>query len=315
MNEEYKIGIVVKSTGSWHLVKHNNKVYSCKIRGKLRTKGYRTTNPVAVGDNVKFIVVDKQTSVITEIINRKNCILRQATNLSKSTHIIACNIDQVFVMATIKSPQTMLEFIDRFLVTAEAYQIPAKIIFNKTDIYNKHDLEKLDEINHIYKKIGYDVFNISVKKNINLDIIKQVLKDKTSLISGNSGVGKSTLLNKISPGLNLKIADISEKYKTGKHTTTYAQMFELFFGGYVIDTPGIKAFGTNFIEKDIIAHNFPEIFTFSQNCKYHNCKHIDEPGCAVKEAFENGSIAFSRYKSYLKMVLDDNNKYRKDFFQ
>ncbi len=314
MIKDEKCGIVVKSTGSWYKVVTGHEVYNCKIRGKLRVKGFDSTNPVAVGDNVKFILQEDNSGVITEILDRKNCIVRQSTNLSRKTHLIACNIDQAAIVVSLKNPQTPLEFIDRFLVSCEVYEIPAKIIFNKIDIYDDEELTQLEELTDVYEKIGYECYHTSAKEEINLDLIENLLKDKTTAFAGNSGVGKSTLLNVISPNLNIKTAEISEKYKTGKHTTTFAEMHTLIFGGYVVDTPGIRAFGTSFIEKDLIAQNFPEMFDLLGQCKYYNCRHIDEPGCAVKEAFERGEIAFSRYKSYLSMMLEDDSKYRIDPF-
>jgi len=310
MNETIKKGVVIKSTGSWHSVRDDNGIYNCKIRGKLRTEGYKSTNPVAVGDFVNFFIQDDGVGIITDIVERKNCIVRQSTNLSKQTHLIACNLDQAVIIVSLRHPETPLEFIDRFLVSSEAYQIPAVIVFNKTDLYSEVDLQQLNELTELYTGIGYECFNISVKNNDNLELIIELLKDKTSALAGNSGVGKSSLINAISPNLNLKTSDVSNKYKTGKHTTTYAEMFELSFGGFVVDTPGIRAFGTSFIEKEIIAHNFPEMFELLGNCKFHNCQHIDEPGCAVKNAFDEGEIAYTRYKSYISMMLNDDDKYR-----
>jgi ribosome biogenesis GTPase len=314
MTKGDKQGVVVKSTGSWYKVVTESEVYNCKIRGKLRVKGFDSTNPVAVGDKVLFFLQEDKTGVITDILERKNCIVRQSTNLSRKTHLLACNIDQAIIVVSLKNPETSTEFIDRFLVSSEVYEIPAKIIFNKIDIYSEVELQKLDELQEVYTRIGYECFAVSAKQKTNFNQIIKLLKDKISAMAGNSGVGKSTLLNALSPDLNIKTAEISEKYKTGKHTTTFAEMHKLSFGGYVIDTPGIRAFGTSFIEKDLIAQNFPEMFDLLGHCKFYNCKHIDEPGCAVKDAFERGEIAFSRYKSYLSMMFEENSKYRNDPF-
>jgi len=218
-------------------------------------------------------------------------------------------------VVSLKSPSTPIEFIDRFLVSTETYEIPAKIIFNKIDIYDEAEIKLMKELIKTYEKIGYKCFQISSSENIGLEEIKKLLKDKISALAGNSGVGKSTLINKICPGLNLKTAEISNKHNTGKHTTTFAEMHLLSFGGYVIDTPGIKAFGTSFIDKETISHNFPEMFNLLGKCKYYNCIHIDEPDCAVKKAFENGEISFTRYKSYLSMMLEEGGKHRKDFYE
>ncbi len=309
---EEHIGIVLKSTGSWYTVQENDKIYSCKIRGKLRVKGYKSTNPVAVGDKVKFYLLDDGTGVINEILDRKNCIVRQSTNLSRREHLIACNVDQAVIVVSLKDPATPVEFIDRFLVSTEIYDIPAKIIFNKIDIYGDEENELLEELSETYEKIGYKCFHVSAQTGENLEAVRNLLKDRISALAGNSGVGKSTIVNKISPGLNIKTAEISQKYHTGKHTTTFAQMYKLSFGGYVIDTPGIRAFGLDFVEKDLIAQNFPEMFSLLGKCKYYNCKHIDEPGCAVKQAVEEGKIAFSRYKSYLSIMIENSSKYRSD---
>jgi len=304
-------GIVLKSTGSWYKVKSkDNKIFDCQIRGKIRTQAIKSTNPVSVGDFVLFIIMEDGTGLIQDIKPRKNYIVRQSTNLSKKKQVLASNIDQAIIVVSLRDPETPTEFIDRFLLSTEVYEIPAKIIFNKIDIYNKLDLEKLDELINTYERIGYNCFKISAKEEQNISEIIELLKDKTSVLAGNSGVGKSTLINKVSPNLFLKTEEISEKYRTGKHTTTFTEMHELIFGGYIIDTPGIRAFGIDFIEKDLIAHNFPEMFNLLGKCKYYNCKHIDEPGCEVKKAIERGEISYSRYRSYLSMMLEEKNKYR-----
>lgn len=304
-------GLVLKSTGSWYKVKTDTgEIIQCKLRGKIRKLGIKSTNPVAVGD---FVYVSKQqdgTGIINKIKERRNYIIRQSTNLSKKTQIIASNIDQAVIVVSLVDPETPTEFIDRFLVSTEVYEIPAKIIFNKIDLYSKYDLDKLKELTDVYQKIGYQCYTVSALKSEDFGEIISLFKDKISVLAGNSGVGKSTLINKISPNLNLKTAEISEKYRTGKHTTTFAEMHETSFGGYIIDTPGIRAFGIDFIDKDLIAQNFPEMFNLLGKCKYYNCKHIDEPGCAVKEAFERGEIAYSRYRSYVSMMLEQTSKYR-----
>ncbi len=315
MLNQKNTGIVYKSTGSWYLVKHNNDLIQCKIRGKLRTHGFRTTNPVAVGDNVEFVVQKDGVGIILNLIDRKNCIIRQSTNLSKKNHIIAANVNQALLIVSLNSPATPIEFIDRFLVSSEVYQVPAKIVFNKTDIYTEEDNKQLDNLVDTYTEIGYECFKISVAERKNIDQIKNILKDKTSVLIGNSGVGKSSLINLINPGHALKVKEISDKYKTGKHTTTFAEMFDLETGGRIVDTPGIRAFGLGFLENEDVAHNFPEMFNLLQKCKYHNCLHIDEPKCAVKEAFEDGQIAYSRYKSYINIMLEEDEKYRKDMYQ
>lgn len=313
MSNETISGKIYKTTGSWHLVHTEYGIFNCKIRGKLRIKDFDSTNPVAVGDFVEIEPQDKNTGVITNIQDRKNCIIRQSTNLSKQIHLIACNVDQAMLIVTLAEPQTPVEFIDRFLVSCEIYKVQPIIAFNKIDIYTDKELAQMDELLETYDKIGYQTVWISVAKKINLDKIVNILKNKTTAISGNSGVGKSSLINTISPNLNIKVDTISPKYKTGKHTTTYAQMYDLDFGGQIIDTPGIKAFGLAFVEKELIAQNFPEMFAHLGYCKYHNCQHIDEPNCSVKEAYQRGEIAYSRYKSYLNIMLDQDEKYRKDF--
>jgi len=305
-----KTGIVIKSTGSWFFVRHENSIVQCKIKGAFRMKGMKATNPVAVGDRVDFDIVDSNTAVITHLHDRKNYIVRKAINLSKQVHVIAANIDQVFLMATIVFPVTTTTFIDRFLATAEAYRIPARIIFNKTDLYTDEQHQQLDKLVSVYTKIGYDCISASVTENRNIDVIKQMLKDKVSMISGHSGVGKSALIKLIDPSLEIKIGELSEYHKSGKHTTTFSEMFELRDVGYIIDTPGIKAFGMVDMKTDPISHYFPEMFKHSKNCQYANCTHTHEPQCAVKVAIENGEISVSRYESYLSMLFDDEGKYR-----
>ena len=306
-------GLVVKSTGSWYYVKDNDGgIWSCKIKGTFRIKGIKSTNPVAVGDRVDFKPIEEgeNEGLITQLYDRKNYIIRKATKLSRESHIIASNIDQAIVMATLTYPETYTLFIDRFLVTAEAYRIPAKIIFNKTDLYDDQLMEKLNNLIEVYQDAGYECFKISVTNEENLDVIKNLLKDKFSVISGNSGVGKSTLINKLKPDASLKTARISNYHKAGKHCTTFAEMIDLPFGGAIIDTPGIKGFGLVDMYKEEIYHYFPEIFNASFGCKFHNCTHTHEPGCHVKELVENGEINTTRYDNYLRIMEDNEEKYR-----
>lgn len=302
-----KKGVVIKSTGSWYLVKQEDgKEVSCKIRGKLRLDGIKSTNPVSVGDIVRLDDDD----VIVDIEPRKNYIVRKSPNLSKQSHIIAANVDQAIIVVTINYPITTTVFIDRFLAAAEAYRIPVSIIFNKTDRYNEEQLKELKELQGVYENIGYPTYRISAKKDEEFDTIIELLKDKVTVIAGHSGVGKSTLINRLQPGINLKTTEISDSHQSGKHTTTFAEMHALSFGGYIIDTPGIRGFGLYHVEKEEIYHFFRELFSVAEKCRYNNCMHINEPGCAVKEAVKSGDIAPSRYNSYLNLYIDDNGKYR-----
>jgi ribosome biogenesis GTPase len=305
-------GVVLKSTGSrYKILFGEGIVLECSIKGKLRIKELRTTNPIAVGDNVMFELDKKNNSgIITEVLDRRNYILRKASNLSKHSQIIAANIDQVFLMITIILPETPVEFIDRFLITAEAYRVPAKIIINKTDLYGTDEMEKLEYLEAMYNKIGYECIRLSLYDKTNLEVLKLLMKDKISLISGNSGVGKTTLLNFFNPALNLKTAEISDYHKQGKHITTFPEMHQMPFGGYVIDTPGIRGFGVVDMERNEIYHFFREIFKISKECRFYNCLHLDEPGCAVRSAVEKGEIDFLRYRSYLNIIEGDNRKYR-----
>lgn len=305
-------GVVIKSTGRhYKVLTEAGDIYDCTIRGKLRTREFEITNPVAVGDNIIFTKEpEKGVGVIKEVLDRRNYILRKASNLSKQSQIIAANIDQALLMITIVLPETPVEFIDRFLITAEAYRVPAKIIINKMDLYKEDDLEKLGYIQSMYEKIGYECIRLSLKENQNMDQIVALLKDKTSLISGNSGVGKTTLLNTLHPGLDLKTGEISDYHKQGKHITTFPEMHRMPFGGFVIDTPGIRGFGIVDMERNEIYHFFREIFAVSKDCRYNNCLHLDEPGCAVVEAVKKGDIDFLRYRSYLNIMEGDNRKYR-----
>lgn len=310
------VGIVYKSTGSWYTVKSENSVfYNCKIKGKFRIKGIKSTNPVAVGDRVHFEVEtigDDTIGIIHKIENRKNYIIRKSVNLSKQTHIIAANLDQVFLLVTLNNPPTYPVFIDRFLITAEAYEIPAVLLFNKVDTYSSEETDEIKFLAALYRKIGYTCIGISAVTGKNVDTIKEMMIGKTSMFSGHSGVGKSTLVNAIEPTLDIKTKKISEQHLQGQHTTTFAEMFDLSFNARIIDTPGIKGFGIVDMEKEEIGNYFPEFFKLKQGCKFNNCIHIDEPKCAVKDALETGDIAWSRYQSYLQMVKGEDENYRVD---
>ena len=304
--------MVVKTTGSWYRVKtEDGNLTECKIKGKFRQMGIRSTNPVAVGDQVYFIMQENQkTGLIISIDERKNYIARKASNLSKYSQIIAANIDQAILMISLREPETLIEFIDRYLVTAQAYRIPVILLFNKIDLYSTGDRKKMAQLKSIYMKIGYPCLEISLKEETNLNEIKGMIRGKISLLSGNSGVGKSSFINKLNTSFNISTSEISSYHKSGKHTTTFVEMYPLENGGYIIDTPGIKGFGVVHIEKDEIYHFFPEIFQFSKKCKYYNCKHLNEPDCAVLNAVKNGEISLSRYQSYLNLFLDPDLKYR-----
>jgi ribosome biogenesis GTPase len=305
-------GIVIKSTGShYRVLNGNGEITDCVVRGKFREKNIRTTNPVAVGDNVRFTLEpDSNTGIITELLDRRNYILRKATNLSKEFQIIAANVDHLFLMITIILPETPVEFIDRFLMTAEAYRIPATIIINKTDLYGEAETQRMEYLQSLYTRIGYECLRLSIIKNRGVGIIKTRMKGKINLVAGNSGVGKTTLINKLNPSLNLKTEAISDYHKQGKHVTTFPEMHPLPFGGFVIDSPGIRGFGVIDMEKNEIYHFFPEIFRISKECRFYNCLHLDEPGCAVRDAVETGAIDPLRYRSYLNILNDNNRKYR-----
>lgn len=305
-------GIVIKSTGSWYVVRLENGTHvDARIQGKFRIKGIKTTNPLAVGDLV-ILKEDENNYVITEILERKNYIIRKSINLSKRSHIIAANIDQAFLVVTLAQPQTFTGFIDRFLITAEAYHIPTIILFNKVDVYSTEELEKLTDLKNAYTKIGYKCLDVSATQNINIDQVKSLMANKTSMVSGHSGVGKSTLLNCIEPDLNLKTSEISESHLQGKHTTTFAEMFELSFGGYIIDTPGVKAFGLIDFDKNELSHYFLEMRKRLNDCHFNNCQHINEPKCAIKEAVAKGEIEEFRYNNYLSMYNDDQEESYRD---
>lgn len=310
-------GLVTKSTGSRYFVQCDNEEFECRIKGKLRIKGIRTTNPVSVGDIVYFEPQNETSEsgrplgIISRLKDRKNYIIRRSVNLSKESHIIAANIDQAFILATVNYPVTMLNFIDRFLVTAEAYNIPAVLVFNKIDLYNEAEMDKVNQWFGIYHEIGYKCIATSAKTGQGMDELETIMKDQISVFGGYSGVGKSSLINYIDPNLNLKTSILSIANNAGKHTTTFSEMFKLNIGGYIIDTPGIRSFGMIDMKNDDVSHYFPEIFKVSEQCRFNNCKHTHEPDCAVKNAVENGEIAISRYESYLSIQNDDEDeKYR-----
>jgi ribosome biogenesis GTPase len=305
-------GIVIKSVGSrYKVMLGTDQIINCSIRGKLRVREVRTTNPVAVGDHV-YVEIEKEgkAGIITEVLERKNYILRKASNLSKESQIIAANIDQLLLMVTVTMPQTPSEFVDRFLATAEAYSTPSVIIINKTDLYNSDELDIMEHLISVYSAIGYECLRLSVSTGSGLERLREIMKDKISLIGGNSGVGKTTLINILDPSLNLKTEEISTYHKQGKHVTTFPEMHRLPFGGFAIDTPGIRGFGVVDMERNEIYHFFPEIFRVAKGCRFHNCLHLDEPGCAVREAVDMKKIDLSRYKSYVSILNDDNSKYR-----
>ncbi|HET8838176.1 MAG TPA: ribosome small subunit-dependent GTPase A [Flavobacteriaceae bacterium] len=318
-------GTVYKSTGSWYLVKTDSEFsegdfYECRIKGKFRMQGIKSTNPVAVGDRVVFDVEKDNESqngkfgVIKKILERENYIIRKSVNLSKQTHIIAANIDMVFLLVTLNNPPTFTTFIDRFLVTAEAYHINAVLLFNKIDTYSEEELNEIKYLAHVYRKIGYTCIGISAVTGKNVEQVKELMRGKTSMFSGHSGTGKSTLINKIEPSLDLKTAKISDQHLQGQHTTTFAEMYDLDFGARIIDTPGIKGFGVVDMEKEEVGDYFPEFLALKPKCKFNNCLHLKEPNCAVKEALDNDEIAFSRYKSYLQILEGEEENYRKDIY-
>ena len=309
-------GIVYKSTGSWYSVKAQDQLfYECRIKGKFRIQGIKSTNPLAVGDVVDFDLETSNntlTGVISSIHPRKNYIVRKSVNLSKQTHIIASNIDQVFLLVTIENPPTFTSFIDRFLATTEAYSIKAVILFNKVDVNNSASNNIVKKLRTLYEGIGYQCLIISAKTGENIDSVKKLMTAKTSMFAGHSGVGKSTLVNSIEPVLKIKTKEISDQHKQGQHTTTFAEMFDLSFDAQIIDTPGIKGFGVVDMEPAELDNYFPELFALKQSCKFNNCLHLHEPNCAVKEAIENNIVAESRYKSYKQILEGDEEHYRTD---
>lgn len=310
--------LIIKNTGSWYVARTaDGTEIDCKIKGNFRLKGIRSTNPIAVGDRVNISVNESGTAFITDILPRKNYIIRRASNLSKESHILASNLDQALLIVTLFHPTTSLTFIDRFLATAEAYRVPAIIVINKIDLLTEpEDIELLDAVSYLYKSIGYKVVTTSAKTGDGIDALRSLLRSKTTLISGNSGVGKTTLINDLIPGLDLRTAAISEVHDTGTHTTTFSEMFQLpgDDGGYLIDTPGVRGFGTIEMDEYEASHFFPEIFKIGADCRFNNCTHTHEPHCAVIKALEEGLIAQSRYTSYLSILEDSNpDKYRKPY--
>lgn len=310
------VGVVYKSTGSWYTVKtENGEFFECRIKGKFRIQGIKSTNPIAVGDVVKFKIEqlgDDTVGTIHRIEDRKNYIIRKSVNLSKQTHIIAANLDQVFLLVTLNNPTTYTIFIDRFLATAEAYDIPAILLFNKIDTYNQEELVEVKYLASLYRDVGYTCIGISAKARQHVDKVKALMIGKTSMFAGHSGAGKSTLVNALEPELELKTAEISEQHLQGQHTTTFAEMYDLSFGARIIDTPGIKGFGIVDMEKEEIGDYFPEFFALKGECKFNNCLHLDEPECAVKEALEKEEVAWSRYRSYVQMITGEEENYRVD---
>jgi len=303
-----KQGIVIKSTGSrYRVLDDEGNIHECVLKGIFRVSGARTTNPVAVGDRV---TIDEKESLITALSPRRNYIIRKASNLSRESQIIAANIDQAFLMISVKMPSTPVVFIDRFLATAEAYRIPASILINKADLYGNEEIAIALRIKDVYQKIGYPVFIFSATEDESIDQIAELLSNKTTLVAGNSGVGKSTLLNRLNPSLTLRTGPISDYHQQGRHITTFPEMHPLPGGGYVIDTPGIRGFGVIDFDRYEIYHFFPEIFRASPGCRFYNCLHLNEPGCAVRDAVAANKIEPWRYKSYVSMMLEDNDKYR-----
>lgn len=312
-----KRGVVIKSTGSWYRVLDTeHRYWECRIKGKLRMAGIESTNPVSVGDEIEFEKEGDDKGVIKNILPRKNYIIRKSVNLSKRSHILAANIDRVYLMVTLVAPQTQPGFIDRFLVTAEAYHIPVTILFNKMDLYEKEDLDVVQNFISIYEKAGYDCRQIAATDPKTIDFLREEIKGNKVMFGGHSGVGKSTLINALDSNLHLKTGSISIQNLSGQHTTTFAEMFELQTGGFVIDTPGIRAFGLINFEKEDLSHYFPEMRDVLQKCKFNNCQHLNEPSCAVKKAVEDGLIHESRYASYVSMMnSDDDETYRKDVYK
>lgn len=307
-------GLVIKNTGSWYIVRPEgtSDELRCKVKGNFRLKGIRTTNPVAVGDKVEFVSAPDGSGFITGIEPRHNYIIRRASNLSKESHILASNLDQALLVVTLFHPTTSTTFIDRFLATAEAYRIPVIIAINKVDLLQGDDeaLEYLTLVERLYSSIGYKVVTLSAATGEGVDLLRSLLQEKTTLVAGNSGVGKSTLINRLVPGAALRTGEISSQHDTGMHTTTFSQMLDLPGGGFLIDTPGVKGFGTIDFDRHEVGHFFPEIFHESRDCRYGDCTHTHEPGCAVRRAVEEHRISQSRYDSYLSILNEDADKYR-----
>lgn len=313
-------GLVIKNTGSWYMVKVDQKdglgnqaqpLLPCKVKGNFRLKGIRTTNPVTVGDRVTVVPNSDGSAFITKIEERRNYIIRRASNLSKQAHILASNLDNVILIITVAHPVTSTTFIDRFLATAEAYRVPTTLVINKKDLYDADEMQYAENLAYLYKYIGYDVKNVSVSTGEGMEEIKELLKDKITLLSGHSGVGKSSFINAILPDQKIRTAELSDVHDQGMHTTTFSEMYELPDGGYIIDTPGIKGFGTIEFSKEETSHYFREIFKISEDCRFNNCTHTHEPGCAVRAALEDHRISQSRYDSYLSILEDENEgKYR-----
>ncbi len=308
------LGLVIRCTGSWHVVRTDDgRLFRCKVRGNFRLRGMHSTNPVAVGDHVELQPSTDGTALITELCDRRNYIVRKPSNLSKQSHVIAANLDQVLLMATVAHPETSTTFIDRFLATAEAYRIPTLIVFNKTDLYDGDETQYMQALIQLYRSIGYECHAISALAPTAPPDLVHSLQGKTTLLSGNSGVGKSTLLNTLSPNVRAKTADISAAHDRGMHTTTLSEMFDLPFGGSIIDTPGIKGFGTYDMKKEEISHYFRDIFTIGADCRFHNCTHTCEPDCAVLRALQESRLALTRYNSYLSMLQGDDKYRGKDY--
>lgn len=309
-------GTVYKSTGSWYTVKAEDGLfYECRIKGKFRLQGIKSTNPIAVGDKVVFKLQtkdEKTQGIINEIEERENYIVRRSVNLSKRTHILASNIDQLFLVITLNNPPTFTAFIDRFLVTAEAYEIKTVLLFNKIDTYSDNEILEIKFLADLYRNIGYECLGISAKTGKNLDKLKSLMEGKVSIFAGHSGVGKSTLVNALEPGLEIKTKEISEQHMQGQHTTTFAEMYDLSFDAKIIDTPGVKGFGVVDMDKEELSDYFPEFFKLKEHCKFNNCLHLKEPGCAVKEGLENGELAWSRYRSYIQILEGEDENYRTD---
>jgi ribosome biogenesis GTPase / thiamine phosphate phosphatase len=312
-------GTVYKSTGSWYTVKAEDGLfYECRIKGIFRMQGIKSTNPIAVGDKVVFKLQtkdEKTQGIIHEIEERENYIVRRSVNLSKRTHILAANIDQLFLVITLNNPPTFTSFIDRFLITAEAYHVKTVLLFNKIDTYNEDEIIEIKYLADVYRKIGYECLGISAKTGKNLDALKEMMKEKVSIFAGHSGVGKSTLVNALEPGLEIKTKEISDQHRQGQHTTTFAEMYDLSFDAKIIDTPGVKGFGVVDMEKEELSDYFPEFFKLKEHCKFNNCLHIKEPQCAVKEALENDEVAWSRYRSYIQILEGEDENYRTDFWE